>query len=225
MKIQSSDPEFDRYADEILQISQCNIAKWPDDQAWTDENWQARVRVLLRLIYRAGARAQLDHSVSKRIDPVDRVRWLADNGFMAGDIIEVVREVERLRETDRSLLGSYGVTDGDIRSMIAEGFATAFRKAADSMEAAIAWKAIRDMDGEEYSAVVDFVAGPLIAMLREAEKRAKTAKPEDPPFPLGDPELVRAMTRWAMSKGAIITREWFGVPPAEDTTAAQENTP
>lgn len=40
--------------------------------------------------------------------------------------------------------------------------------------------------------------------------------PEDPPYPLGDPDLVRAVIRWAMSRGAIITREWFSLPPAED---------
>jgi hypothetical protein len=45
-----------------------------------------------------------------------------------------------------------------------------------------------------------------------------------PPWPLSDPELVQAMMRWAMSKGAIITREWFGLLPAEDTAEDQETT-
>jgi len=134
----SNDPEFDRYADMVLDVSQRNAARYPDDPEWTDETWEARVRTFLRLVYRAGAIAQLNQGIIKRIDPVDRVRWLADNGFMIGDVIEVVREVEHLREKDRALQGRYGVTDGDIRSMIAEGFPTAFRKAASSMEAAIA---------------------------------------------------------------------------------------
>jgi hypothetical protein len=49
------------------------------------------------------------------------------------------------------------------------------------------------------------------------------------PFPMDDPELVAAMTRWAMSKGAIITRSWFGLPqglpPAGEKTGDQETTP
>jgi hypothetical protein len=59
-------------------------------------------------------------------------------------------------------------------------------------------------------------------MLDVKIRKVAPEKTEDPPFPLGDPELVQAMMRWAMSKGAIITREWFGLPPAEDRTGDQE---
>jgi hypothetical protein len=147
----------------------------------------------------------------------------AEKGFASpAHTLELVRQVRKLREQLTALGGPYGVTDGDIRSMIAEGFHTAFRKATDSMESAIAWKAIRDMDGEEYREICRFVADPIIGRLREAEEAAKTAEAETPAWPLSDPELVQAMMRWAMSKGAIITREWFGLPPAENMTEDQE---
>jgi hypothetical protein len=200
---------------EVLQISQRDADKWPDDPGWTDEAWEARVTRLARLIYRAGARAQLDYTMSKRLDPVDRLRWLADNGFMAGDVSEVLREVQRLRETDRALLGTYGVTDGAIRSMIAEGFHTAFRKATDSMEGAIAWKAIRDMDHEEWSAILDFVVGPLIKMFRKAEAQEKRASgkhayeqyyrnagQESPPWDL---ESEKVQAGWTAIAAAAVT--------------------
>jgi hypothetical protein len=173
----SNDREFDSLAGTILDLSQRNADKRPGDPEWTDEAWQARVKKVLQLIYRAGARAQLDHSVRRQVDPVDRVRWLADHGFMAGDVAEVVREVEDLRERTAALQGSYGVTESAIRSMIGEGFHTAFRKAVDSTDAAIAWKAIRDMDNEEYAAVVGFTADPIIKALRYAEAQAAETGP------------------------------------------------
>lgn len=96
----------------------------------------------------------------------------AEKGYASpAAVLELTREMRRLRAELRAFGGPSGVTEEDIRSMIAEGFHTALRKAADSMDAAIAWKAIRDMDSEEYSAVCRFVSEPVIAMLREAETR------------------------------------------------------
>jgi hypothetical protein len=92
--------------------------------------------------------------------------------------LELTAQVRRLREELAAFGGPHGVTESTIRSMIAEGFHTAFRKAADSMEAAIAWKAIRDMDNGEYAAIVSFTADPIIDTLREAERRAKTPAQE-----------------------------------------------
>lgn len=174
----SENRELDGYVDELLRVSQRDATRRPGDPEWNDEAWTSQVRTLSRLIFRSGARAQLDYRLTKLVDPVDRVRWLCDNGLMVADVAEVVREVERLREVDRALLGAYGVTDGAIRSMISEGMHTAFRKGADSMESAIAWKAIKDMDHEEWNAIVSFVADPIVAMLREAEAAAKAAGQE-----------------------------------------------
>jgi hypothetical protein len=96
----------------------------------------------------------------------------AEKGYASPAVIlELTREMRRLRAELRAFGGPSGVTEEAIRSMIAEGFHTALRKAADSMDAAIAWKAIRDMDSEEYSAVCRFVSEPVIGMLREAETR------------------------------------------------------
>jgi len=163
----SNDREFDMALDELLQISQRDPAH-PDDPEWTDELWEKRARRIARQLYRAGTRAQLDYSYRKQIDPADRLRWLAGQAF-GDDLRAVLAEVEAAREQADAIKGAPGVTDSDIRSMLSEGFHTAFRKASDSMEASIAWKAIRDMDREEWGSVIDFVAEPLIAMLRQAE--------------------------------------------------------
>lgn len=97
----------------------------------------------------------------------------AEKGYASPAVVlELTREMRRLRAELRAFGGPSGVTEEDIRSMIAEGFHTALRKAADSMDASIAWKAIRDMDSEEYSAVCRFVSEPVIGMLRAAEAKA-----------------------------------------------------
>lgn len=85
---------------------------------------------------------------------------------------QLVHELRAVRSELRALGGPYGVTDEDIRSVVAQGFHTALRKSADSMDAAIAWKAIRDMDASEYTEVCRAVSGQVIAMLRDAEARA-----------------------------------------------------
>jgi len=98
----------------------------------------------------------------------------AEKGFASpGETLELIGELRRLRQELRALGGPYGVTESAIRSMISEGFHTALRKAVDSMNAAIAWKAIRDMDGEEYAVVCRYVSEPIIRLLREAEQRAQ----------------------------------------------------
>lgn len=45
----------------------------------------------------------------------------------------------------------------DAMSLIGEGLHTALRKIADSEEAAVAWKAIYDMDSEEWSGYLAFL--------------------------------------------------------------------
>jgi hypothetical protein len=167
----SNDREFDMAVDELLDISQRNAAKWPADPGWTDEFWQGLTRRIARRIYRLGSRAQLGHSQRKQVDPVERLRWLSEQAF-GDDLRALIYEVETAREQANAIKGAPGVTGSDIHSMLAEGFHTAFRKATDSMESAIAWKAIRDMEDGEYSAIIDFVAEPLIAMLRRAEAEA-----------------------------------------------------
>lgn len=221
---QGIDPQFDRHVQELLRVSTRDTAKYPDDPDWTDEAWEARIRVLVTLIYRTGAQAGLSHQYGRLDTTVERVRWLVGHDLASVDVSALLTEVEHWQEQAEALQGSYGVTASTIRSMIAEGFSTAFRKAADSMESAIAWKAIRDMDREEWGAILDFVVNPLIGMLREAEEQAKDAAPEVP-WPLTDPELAMAVVRRAMSKGEIITREHFGLPPAGDKTEDQETTP
>jgi hypothetical protein len=97
----------------------------------------------------------------------------AEKGYASpAAVLELTREMRRLRAELHALGGPYGVTESDIRSVVAEGFHTALRKRADSMEAAIAWKAIRDMDSGEYAGMCQAVAGPVISMLRAAEARA-----------------------------------------------------
>jgi hypothetical protein len=48
---------------------------------------------------------------------------------------------------------------------------------------------------------------------------ASTTASDNPEWFLDDPELVIALVHWAMSKGAIITRDWLGLPPAETVPA------
>lgn len=156
----SNDREFDLLVEEAQQLLRQNAA--------TAEEMD-RMAVLLRQVYRAGARAQLDHAYRRQVDPVDRVRWLAERGFGA-DLKALVAEVEDAREKTAALSGTYGVTDSEISSMLAEGFHTAFRKAVDSPFAAVIHKLIRDMEDGEYAAIIDFTADPLVSRLREAEK-------------------------------------------------------
>lgn len=117
--------------------------------------------------------------------------------------LELVSQVRRLREELAAFGGPHGVTEDAIRSMVGEGFHTAFRKAVDSMEASIAWKAIRDMDNEEYAAIVSFTADPIVAALRYAEAKAADAaalaesEAVQEPHLENDPESGQAITRWA----------------------------
>lgn len=101
----------------------------------------------------------------------------AEQGLASAAVtLQLISQIRKLREELTALGGPYGVTEADIRSMIAEGFHTVLRKAADSMDAAIAWKAIRDMDGKQGGAVLDFTVGPVIVALREAERKARGRK-------------------------------------------------
>lgn len=173
------DPAFDRHVTELLRVSTRNTAKYPGDPDWTDETWERKVKVLATLIYRAGAQAGLSHQFGRLDTAIERVRWLVEHDLASVDVSELLSEVENLQEVDRSLMGNYGVTDGAIRSMIAEGLHTAFRKASDSPESLVIHRLIDGMPHEEWRGITDFVAGPLITMLREAEDAAKTEDQED----------------------------------------------
>lgn len=124
---------------------------------------------------------------------IAKARKHAEDGMASPTVtLELISQLRRLREQLTALGGSYGVTEGDIRSMIAEGFPTAFRKAVDSMESAIIWKFLHDLPHEDWSAVLDAVVKPIIRVLREAEartdakahevlERAMEGGPEDDP--------------------------------------------
>jgi hypothetical protein len=168
----SNDREFDMFASELLTVSR-------PAEGWvgSEEDWRFRVERLARLLYRRGARAALDHRHGELLEGdqlTDRVQWLADHDFLAPDVRLLLNEVEALRELEDALRGSYGVTDSDIRSMLSEGFHTAWRKAVDHPYATVIHKLIRDLPDGEYGAVVDFVADPLINMLRQAEEKQET---------------------------------------------------
>lgn len=160
----TNDPEYDRLREQITEM------------ATLDESERNRFAYLLRSLYRAGARAQLDVGY-RRPDASDRLHWLSDQGLLSTDLETVLDELETLREKVDALHGAYGVTDGEIRSMISEGFPTAFRKAIDTPEAGWIHKLIREMDPADWSAVIDFVADPIIGWLREAEAKHNQTAP------------------------------------------------
>ena len=63
-----------------------------------------------------------------------------------------------------------------IRSMVAEGFHTGFRKATDHDLAHPIWKMIQELPGEHYAAVVDFVVEPLFETLNDQiDKRRRNS--------------------------------------------------
>jgi len=107
----------------------------------------------------------------------------AENGMASPAVtLELIAELRRLREELRAMGGPFGVTDDDIRSMLGQGFHTAFRKAVDDPHATVIHTLIDklrdDTDSQGYSswsAVISFVANPLIAMLRRAETEAQAA--------------------------------------------------
>jgi hypothetical protein len=49
------------------------------------------------------------------------------------------------------------ITEEMLRSVLGEGFHTAFRKATDCAQAHSIWTLIREMPDEDWSAVIDFV--------------------------------------------------------------------
>jgi len=57
--------------------------------------------------------------------------------------------------------------DDELENFLGEGFHTAFRKAVDSKEADRIWHAINDLPSEEWSAVLYFVAEPLLEIIQE----------------------------------------------------------
>lgn len=158
------DKEFEHLTASVLECS----APKPGTEA-PDEEWESRVKRYLRLVYRAGTRGGLNYRYGELTEAVERVRWLADHDFVNADVKALLAEVERRQDEENALQGSYGVTDADIRSMLAEGFHTAFRKAIDHPYATVIHKLITDLPGEEWSAILDFVAEPLTAMLRQAQ--------------------------------------------------------
>jgi len=108
-----------------------------------------------------------------------RARRHAENGLSSpAGTLALISEILVLREQLHAIGGLHGVTEEDIRSMIGEGFHTAFRKAVDSPESVVIHKLIKDMDPQEWSAIVSFVSGPVIAALREAEQHADNTEQE-----------------------------------------------
>jgi hypothetical protein len=161
--------EFDQLSERVIKDS-----KPADDR--DPAEWQAWVQRWHRLIYRAGARAQLEASFGQVDDnALARLLWLSEHGVYGPDVPALVAEVEDWRAKGDALNSTYGMTDADLHSMISEGFHTAFRKATDSMEAAICHKAIRDMEPEEWGAIIDFVTKPIVRWLREAKAREEAA--------------------------------------------------
>jgi hypothetical protein len=109
-----------------------------------------------------------------------KARRRAEDGWASPQVIlQLIRQVLDLRQQLSAIGGTFGVTDDDIRSMLAEGFATAWRKAADNPESVVIMRLIKSMDPEIWGAVIDFVADPLIAVLREAGQHAE-ARTQDP---------------------------------------------
>lgn len=151
--------------------------RYPDSEEWTDEKWKERLTYLLRSVYKAGARAQLDHGRRRALDPVDRLRWLSEQGF-GDDIRAVLNEVEDLREAVNPITGAYGITDSALRSWVAEGMHTAFRKGTDHPYATVIHQLITDMPGENWGEVTKFVSDPLITWLRDAQEKAETQRNE-----------------------------------------------
>lgn len=100
----------------------------------------------------------------------------AEQGLASPQVtLDLIRELRRLRAELHAMGGPFGVTDEDLRSMIAEGFATAWRKGTDIPESVVIMKLIRDMDSEEWSRVISFVVDPLIRVLRKADGRPQPA--------------------------------------------------
>jgi len=101
-----------------------------------------------------------------------RAQRLAERGYSSpADTLELCADLHRMREEADPVTGAYGITDSDIRSWLAEGFATAWRKAVDSPESVVIMKLIKDMDPEDWAAAIDFVADPMIRWLREAQAK------------------------------------------------------
>lgn len=168
----SRDLEFDQLSEKVHGIAERGVG------AEDGEEWESRLNYLLRSIYKAGARAQLDYSRRKQLDPVDRLRWLAGQGF-GDDIREVLSEVEDWREKADRITGAYGITDSELRSWISEGLHTAFRKGADHPYAVVIHQLIKDMPPGEWSGIVDFVANPLVTWLREAQAQHESQQVEE----------------------------------------------
>jgi len=57
------------------------------------------------------------------------------------------------------------LTEESLRSALGEGMHTAFRKAGDSARSHQIWKLINDMPGDEWAAIVDFVASGVAVTL------------------------------------------------------------
>lgn len=169
----SNNAEFDRLVDWIMENSQVK-----GDMA--QQEWETWMERRLRMIFRVGAQAQLSHEFDGlRDDALARLDWLSARGFFAGaDIKALLNEVEGYREQKTALRSTYGVTDEDLRSMMSEGFHTAFRKAVDHPYATVIHKLIRDMPGEDWTAILDFVTRPIIRHLREAQRAAERAEKE-----------------------------------------------
>lgn len=159
----SNNAEFDRLSGSVLDMI-------------PDEDNRKRAAILLRMVFRAGTRSGLSYRYGELDEAVVRVRWLADHDFVNEDVKTLLAEVETRREEDRALAGTHGLTDTDIRSMLAEGFHTAFRKAVDHPYAVVIRHLIKDLPPEDWTAVLDFAIDPVISALRAAEEQEKAGQ-------------------------------------------------
>jgi hypothetical protein len=108
---------------------------------------------------------------------VSRAVHNAERGLASPAVtLDLVREMRRLRVELNAMGGPFGITDAAIRSMISEGFATAWRKGTDTPESAVIWKLIDTMDPEDWSAVISFVVNPLLQMLHQADGHPEPAQ-------------------------------------------------
>lgn len=163
----SNSRDFDYFSQKILDAS---VPKDGLDEA----EWNASLQRWLRMVFRAGSIARVEHGYRKLDDTaMARMLWLVEQGILSTDLKILLQELQDYRDRENALMSNYGVTDADIRSMLGEGFHTGFRKAVDHPYATTIWQLIKDLPGEDWSAVLDFVSEPIIHALREAQRAAE----------------------------------------------------
>lgn len=164
--------EFDYFAQRVLDASR------PPEGA-DEAQWAQEVQRHLRMVFRAGSQARVAYEYGKLTDTgLARLTWLAQSGLLGkdGDLGYLLSEVQGWRDKADAFTGTYGMTEADLRSMVAEGFHTAFRKAVDHPYATVIHKLIRELPPEDWAAVLDFVVRPIVRQLREAQRAAEKKK-------------------------------------------------